>query len=447
MPLQVLIQFAQAHADFRIPELLSVAFNYGFKVDLPPDVNVNRPFMTVTLQEEKHACLIAERCILVKSVHEYFASGETYSALHERNCVQNHLWEPYKHTSWKFVVTGYNQTIPKARQRTVVEGFSYMALEGRIDLERPELHLCVFEEYSSKGKSSLRPRYEGDGNFIQVWFGRLISKGTARALIQKFDVKKRAYYGNTSMDAEVSLLMANQALSSPGKIIYDPFAGTGSMLYTAAHFGAYVIGSDIDGRQMRGKENSPGILRSATQYGFAERILDLVTFDVTRNPWRCGGFFDAIITDPPYGVRAGAKRLGRKPGVPLRDSVTAMKDPLSYVPPTHPYELSTLAADLVLLSRYLLKPGGRLVFFLPTVTDEYAEVDIPQLEGMAVISNSLENFGAWGRRLITMVKSESIDREPPDLRVRSEDIDDKHVPAHKDFREKYFAGFSNNVPL
>lgn len=25
------------------------------------------------------------------------------------------------------------------------------------------------------------------------------------------------------MDAEVSLLMANQALASPGKIIYDPF--------------------------------------------------------------------------------------------------------------------------------------------------------------------------------------------------------------------------------
>lgn len=72
---------------------------------------------------------------------------------------------------------------------------------------------------------------------------------------------------------------------------------------------------------------------------------------------------------------------------------------MSYVPPTHPYELSTLASDLVLLSRYLLKPQGRLVFFLPTVTDEYAEVDIPQVDGMKLVSNSLENFGAWGRRV------------------------------------------------
>jgi len=93
-------------------------------------------------------------------------------------------------TPWKFSVMGYNQTIKKARQREVVEGFSYMALQGRIDLNSPELELCCFEECrrysmplnrvinaftdSGKGKSSLRPRYEGDGSFSFVWFGRLV---------------------------------------------------------------------------------------------------------------------------------------------------------------------------------------------------------------------------------------------------------------------------------
>jgi hypothetical protein len=84
------------------------------------------------------------------------------------------------------------------------------------------------------------------------------------------------------------------------------------------------------------EEAQPGILRAAAQYGVRERILDLCTFDITRNPWRCGALFDAIVTDPPCkfvcpqnrcehnnyqsesdssfldGVRAGAKRLGRK---------------------------------------------------------------------------------------------------------------------------------------
>lgn len=72
-----------------------------------------------------------------------------------------------------------------------------------------------------------------------------------------------------------------------------------------------------------------------------------------------------------------------------------------YIPATKPYELSELVNDLVLLARYLLKPGGRLVFFLPTVTEEYQEVDIDDMicDGMEVIANSLQDFGTWGRRV------------------------------------------------
>ena len=79
-------------------------------------------------------------------------------------------------------------------------------------------------------------------------------------------------------------------------------------------------------------EKTPGVIRAASQYGVASRIIDLSVFDLTHHPWRCGGLFDAIVTDPPCqlqiisyrvtfdlpfksisdGVRAGAKRLGRK---------------------------------------------------------------------------------------------------------------------------------------
>lgn len=88
------------------------------------------------------------------------------------------------------------------------------------------------------------------------------------------EVKNRAFYGNTAMESEMGFLTAIQAMvgdpkisylschlltysqPAPGKIIYDPFAGTGSLLYAAARFGAYVLASDIDGRQMRGKSES-----------------------------------------------------------------------------------------------------------------------------------------------------------------------------------------------
>lgn len=44
-----------------------------------------------------------------------------------------------------------------------------------------------------------------------------------RSRILEFNLKKRKYIGTTSMDAEVSLLMANQALARPGSLVYDPF--------------------------------------------------------------------------------------------------------------------------------------------------------------------------------------------------------------------------------
>ena len=74
---------------------------------------------------------------------------------------------------------------------------------------------------------------------------------------------------------------------------------------------------------------------------------------------------------------------------------------MQYIPPTQPYELSSLVSDLVRYARFMLKPGGRLVFFLPTVTDEYAEVDVYTMlcDGMEVIANSVQDFGSWGRRV------------------------------------------------
>lgn len=163
----------------------------------------------------------------------------------------------------------------------------------------------------------------------------------------------------------------------------------------------------------KGKDVTPGIFRAAAAYGYDQRFLDVVAFDVTHGPWRRGGFLDAIVTDPPYGVRAGAKRLGKsttRKRNTLRDEPYQFDDGTfaherpGYLPPSKPYELVDLTLDLVQLSRYLLVPGGRLVFFLPTVNDDFEHVDVPVVEGMREVKHedgSLQDFGKWGRRVST----------------------------------------------
>lgn len=73
-----------------------------------------------------------------------------------------------------------------------------------------------------------------------------------------------------------------------------------------------------------------------------------------------------------------------------------------YIPPSRPYELANLTLDLILLARWILVPKGRLVFFLPTVNEDYDEIDIPKVEGMRELKigdGSVQDFGKWGRRV------------------------------------------------
>lgn len=54
--------------------------------------------------------------------------------------------------------------------------------------------------------------------------------------MKEFSVKTRKFIGNTSMDAQISVLMANQAQVKPGDLVLDPFVGTGEYLLTPIQF-------------------------------------------------------------------------------------------------------------------------------------------------------------------------------------------------------------------
>jgi tRNA (guanine10-N2)-methyltransferase len=84
---------------------------------------------------------------LVRSIHEFYAEGASYEALHTQNCLARLQWERYiPDTSFKFSVLGYNSTISQRRQRQIIESFAYMDFLGKIEMKNPEVTLTVFEE-------------------------------------------------------------------------------------------------------------------------------------------------------------------------------------------------------------------------------------------------------------------------------------------------------------
>lgn len=54
---------------------------------------------------------------------------------------------------------------------------------------------------------------------------------SGRALIHELSLKKRKFIGNTSMDPQLSLLMANLGKVSDGDLVLDPFVGSGAYIY------------------------------------------------------------------------------------------------------------------------------------------------------------------------------------------------------------------------
>lgn len=261
------------------------------------------PFALVTLPSDTAARAIISRSILTMGVYELWGSGTDYDSLHASVASRtSSRWADYAQSSFRFSVDTFQGKRSSTAQRELINGFRYLKFAGPIRMKDAELHLCIFEEYE---QFALEPK--------RVFLGRWVADGGRRAVVT-YDLKKRRYISTTSMDAELALVTANMAMAAPGKIFFDPFVGTGSFSVAAAHFGAVTVGSDIDGRSIRGKAEGKGVIANFRQYGLTGRFLDNFVSDLTNTPLRRGRWLDGILCDPPYGVREGLKVLGRKDG-------------------------------------------------------------------------------------------------------------------------------------
>ena len=85
-----------------------------------------------------------------------------------------------------------------------LQWLSFLPFNGRVDLKNPQYEFHVLEDYGNETNSA-------PDQPLRVFFGRLIAHGQRR-LVTQYAVKRRHFIANTSMDAQLSLVMANQAL-------------------------------------------------------------------------------------------------------------------------------------------------------------------------------------------------------------------------------------------
>lgn len=160
---------------------------------------------------------------------------------------------------------------------------SRLNVSGPVRMKNPEMTISVSFDYGHIGSSNsfrLLPSLV----LKKVYLSRFIACGQ-RSVANDYDLKKRKYLGPTSTCAELSFLMSNQILSRPGCLVWDCFAGTGSLLIAATVHGAHCIGTDIDVRVLKGIKK--GKKADSVRTNFSQYHLpfpELIRADLSRLP-------------------------------------------------------------------------------------------------------------------------------------------------------------------
>ena len=395
---------------------------------------------------DKDQCIIAElsldqvnfllsRSMAIHEIFELYSHGKTYPEMFEslksskisESFKTNHYNKPSETVSFK--VTALNKKLAKDRARQLEiykQTFEdHPEIVSKVNLKTPTWEIFYIEQYNNDDTITRDEKV-----FEYVYFGAKIGEAQ-RKLRAKYDLRQRDFLGNTSMEPEVCVFQANLAKISSGDLVYDPFCGSGSNLIAAAHFGAFTIGSDLDYNiiHSRGKSSKMGmgwrnqktsLKTQMVKYGLTTH---LGTF---RTDFSQTGFYqkeesiNAIVCDPPYGVREPTKKVGKKDETESWHEKIAkvveneeyqgdltnvdIMDLRMHYPQKVEYRMEDLFKDLVKFGARNLKIGGRLTFWLP--------VDLRDLTGhsithpdMTVIARCIDPFGdKTGRELWVLEK-------------------------------------------
>ncbi|XP_005280268.2 tRNA (guanine(10)-N2)-methyltransferase homolog isoform X3 [Chrysemys picta bellii] len=397
-----LLLLAQENLEFRLPEIKSLLSLCGGQFSSQQEICINSPFWILNIPSEEMARGLMKRTVCAKSIFELWGHGKSAEELY--TSLKNYPMEkmvPYlqSNSTYKIHIHAFNKTLTQEEKIKRIDALEFLPFEGKVNLKNPEHIFWILEDYGMDPNNIPEEP-------LDLYFGRWIADGQ-RELIESYSVKRRHFIGNTSMDACLSFIMANHGRVKANDVVFDPFVGTGGLLISSARFGAYVCGTDIDyntvhglGKASRKNQKWRGpdenIRANLRQYGLEKYYLDALISDASKPIWRKEMLFDAIITDPPYGIREATRRTGSQ--------------------------------------KEILKATER----------GYTEEIIPRHPCLKLISNCEQMLSSHtSRRLITMEKVKEF--EDNDQYSHLLDYQSLLYKGHNAFREKYFSGVTKRI--
>ena len=400
--------------DFRLPELDALCqIFHSPKCYSKPSVLYSSCFLKARFPSEDILRKMSERAILVTRWTELWAEGATVE-----ECLQNlsthrqeerlKKWIDDEKLTFDLRIHTFGLTPPPAELQSQRDAaLSALQLKGTLHLGSNVVaqRFFLFVDVGSKVVNPSR-------QVRRVYLCREICSDRSNTLENDYRLNARRFIGPTSMPANLSFIMSNLGLVTKNSVVYDPFVGTGSLLVSAGHFGATCIGSDLDWKILHGKTKKGPISVRDNFKQYKLKQPEILCSDLSVNMFRSPGhgWIDAIVCDPPYGVRAGARKSGRAEGKELRPTVAPPSEEpekegrTAHIPTTQLYDVEDVIHDLLDQAAQILTIGGRLIYWLPTTTD-FRNDELPAhpcLRQVSVAEQVVRSH--FSRRLITLEK-------------------------------------------
>ncbi|KAI6191518.1 Aminotran-1-2 domain-containing protein [Aphelenchoides bicaudatus] len=366
--MRCLLHLSLSHLEFRQAEWQSICELCGLE-QYSDAIKGNQDQLIIVKFELEHIRCILERSMLLKHAYEIYHVTDSHDEMLKWLDTRPDIIETIdvKTNSWALRI----RSIGKRQSVEYSEGLLDTYIQtakidtAPVDLKEPDYYLSIIETFSND-------------ELQKVYFVKQIGAGQGN-LKEQYSLKNRVYIGNTVMNPELAFLQANLSFIKSGDLVIDPFCGTGGLLLPCAHFGAFVVGSEInykigraigissrlgEGDLIRGHHS---VETNFKQYGLENQFLSIILADASKKLlWRKGTLFDAIVTDPPYGVREKSRKVGtKKPKYEPVENDTRIK-----LPGKVKYELSNTYLDLMNFAVEYLKMGGHVSFWFPTVFSE-----------------------------------------------------------------------------
>lgn len=256
-----LIQFAHKHVDFHRAELSSVLDMHNFELiflehphnrnyndtsmvyeekrpnhDLAVKAKIARSFIVISFHRSVTEEVISQclnRCVLVKCILELWGASDENTAtcaskirpFCDENNEKHYLIKRYcmdATRSWKISIQTFGSKYTREDQNLMRANFSFLPFTGPVKMTNPcDEYMLIQEVEVDELGSALYPRYDHNGNLIvenderpplAIYFGRAVLGGIKSlnyGRVEKYSLKSRRYLGPTSMDTELSMVMAN----------------------------------------------------------------------------------------------------------------------------------------------------------------------------------------------------------------------------------------------